>query len=362
MEEIKMHYFEIMERLENALPSTVECDYTKISPDELWEKVLNFLDETNINFSNDILQELEKNFKFHGSKLYKKTTHLLKNLNEGRDLGFDQNHYFIKETVAILKTMLMEKIYKQRIHRTNGYFKKEFGEEADVRKHISEEAIKRYVMNMLIITTEKGAGIQMEFLSRFVQQIFLYFGIETTGINYYNEEAAEEERIISNIIEDIKYNSTDYHGTPKQGDMGIEYESSSLNMDRFNQETQKAIIIIVKYITQRCQTMLREGISMNKAYDEYQKKQGESSKIVTKSPLIDQSQNMERKEENPTSKLNESDFDRIMTMFGELEKLIAANKIIISQLAEIEKSKQELEAQLEKNNAKITEMMSRGTK
>ena len=53
--EKKLAYFEVMERLEKVLPSTVVFDYTKINGDELWERVESFLEDSKLKFSSEFL-------------------------------------------------------------------------------------------------------------------------------------------------------------------------------------------------------------------------------------------------------------------------------------------------------------------
>lgn len=246
-------YFEVVEKLEEVFPSTVRCDYTKISPEELWNKVLMFLEECNLIFPEHIMNEIERDVREVGRYVYGKSTHLTGNIGENKDLGFNQNHYFIKDNVARLKSNLMKRIYKRMINYSGFYAPEKFGEETIIRKHINLDNIINYITEMLTITTEKGDKFDFNYLTLWVQQIFLYFGLEPQ--EEYMGFDEDFEFVYANINRLIP-NSMIYHGSPRYGDFGLEYESSSVDMSKLNANTRTAINNICQCIYRKCNKKL----------------------------------------------------------------------------------------------------------
>lgn len=352
MEKKQMTYFEIIEHLEEILPPTTEFDYTQISPEDLWQRVLNFINETNISISKDKLKDIESIFKNKISYLYKKDTHLLGWTKPNETNGFDQNHYFIKDSVIYLKKILMKEIYKEKIINKDAYLKEQFGEESHIRKHISTINIKNYISNMLMITAEKGDRINIESPIRWAEQIFLYFGLELP--QYYDDIDPDYEELskIANLLEDLFRSSLVYHGQSRQGDFGIEYASSSIDMKKFSENARIAINRIVEYIHERCQLMLQKGIKINELNEERSKN----------SSLINNNPKKPDKAEVALPPVAEEAYYEIKAMYAEMERLIAENKRIAEQLAKLKREEKRLMEELEKNNAKLIAQMPRGSK
>lgn len=260
-------YFEVVKKLEEVFPSTVRCDYTQISPDELWNKVLMFLEECNLRFSEHIMNKLERDVREVGRNVYGKYTHLMSNITAKKDLGFDQNHYFIKDNVARLKSELMKRIYERMITYSESYAPEKFGEESIIRNHISLDSIINYITEMLTITAEKGDNFSFNYTMAWAQQIFLYFGLELQ--EEYLDFDKDYEFILSSISRLIP-DSRIYHGNPRYGDFGTEYESASVDMSKLSANTKATINKISQCIYRKCNKKLNNrGNSSLNTYGDY---------------------------------------------------------------------------------------------
>ena len=358
----RMPYFEVIKLLEKALPSTVEFDYTKINGEQLWERVLIFLNEAQLELPNDFMKNIELEFKGLGDRLYGKKSHVLSDIRKKEDMGFDQNHYWIKDNVCHLKTMLMEKIYnKYYISERDGYERNNFGELEKVREHVSEEEIKKFVINHFVITKEKNASkIELIFPYLIAKQIFLYFGLEVDKQYDYDQDVSMVCEIITNVFE----HSRVYHGERKRED-GIErYESSSIDMDRFNLETQKAIEKIVKFISHKCNGMIQKGVERNQLLDQWERERQEKNNAtgVEEELVVEKNKKSVEKQDESHPQYEEKDFDNLMSKYEMMQELIERNKQIAKQISELDRKRAELEQELAENNARLMEEFSRGAK
>ena len=107
MDEQEYTYIELIKELDEIFPPTTEFDYTKLSPDELWNKIDSFINKhgfTRQNSTDRIIQpphinaaELEslKRTIFNAQEVLYGMDHVARSGNiANENHGFDQNNYF----------------------------------------------------------------------------------------------------------------------------------------------------------------------------------------------------------------------------------------------------------------------------
>ena len=248
-------YIEIMKKMEFVLPSTVYLDYTKILPEELWERVYNLLEYSGClsKMSDSELYNLR--FQIIEGQRHIRFVH--GNSNENK--GFDQNNNSIKNYVLSMRFEIFETI-KKLYNPHNSYFDNNkynrcMGNVDEIKEYISEENVREYIMNLLTITKETNALYDLYYV---VRDILLHY-------NFSGDNDAYE--FISKLLDDAVNKSANFKGDlHSYGYDGVEH-----NSQRFNAEVKIIIDEIVNYIVRKANALLEKRIDLDRKSEYYNK-------------------------------------------------------------------------------------------
>ena len=126
----------------------------------------------------------------------------------------------------------------------------------------------------------------------------------------------------------------------------MHYDSVSYDMDKFNLETKRAILKIVKYVSRLCNMMLAKGIESN---ERLESKKHED--IVDKKTLIDNDENKSK------AIAVEKTIDDIMIIYSEIQKLMEKRKKLNEQKKILYDKASELQKELDDVDSRLEELL-----
>lgn len=340
----KYTYFEVLDKLDEIMPETTDFDYTKLTAEELWQKVSNLLSEIGIfqKLSEKEIENLKKLID-RQEVLYGRMTARVH--NSLRSEGFDQNNYFLKTTVLWMKTRLTDLIIEK------GYYDLEYadyeyrdniGTIDEIEAHISPEKIEEYISKLLTVSTEVRDNPSMSDAHMvIIQSIFQHFGIKKEQF-----KPDELDNIIRSKLNKATSQSMIYFADFNGGSENV-YES------RFNAEQYKQLMKeSTKEIVDKLVEVTKKKLQSRKKREEINKKDSQEKVVeILEEPKIvsleeKQVTAIKAQEDKPEIETN---FTKVVETYDKIQQTIEAQKEILRQLQELEAKKRELEAKFKEN-------------
>ena len=179
MNKKQLSYIEIIKKVDEVFPLVSKFDYTKISPEELWDKLYDALDEIGLidRLDEGELDELRKHITFQQGNVYGRTYTVHSNVASGREHGFNQKNYFINNKVMqmredvfeLLEEKHMIRFVRPGIRRYQGSnlieeYSDNMGSTDEVREYIKPEFIEDYVKELFDFTKEDNDNFNVDVL------------------------------------------------------------------------------------------------------------------------------------------------------------------------------------------------------
>lgn len=319
-------YFEIMNELDVALPSTVELDYTKLSSDELWERISDFLGSVGIR-----KEDFKSNYDWlelsvRNLSLYNKKRHAFGMNNE----GFDQNNYSIKNAIAGIKIYIMNLI-KERFYACSNYYTDSFGSVDEIKSSIAPEMIEKYISDLLTITKENNDlfGVHSGYIA---DEILMRYGLSGERDDYV---------FISSLIDKAISNSSNMNGV-----IVVDIDQIRVDHDsqKFNEDVSSVIKEIKGFIVEKSNALLNGRLEYDRRRIEYENSKKVDKPVETTSTLTSSTTSS-----SSSGDLNsdlEPKIDQLIENFNLMKKLIAANEEKIAQISQIDAQIRELEEKI----------------
>ena len=382
MNENQITYLGVISKLEDIFPSTTTLDYTKITPEEIWEKVEDFLKEIKVlsKMSLEEIKNLEFQIKSNQNMLYGKTTSVTINSFSEKDHGFDQNNYRIKEIVLNMKSIVMDMVmekgrytHDRAVIGYNGYTEGT-GTIEEIEETINHDSIKKYIKSLLTISKEDNDLYRIE-LFQIANEILRHYALEE--MEYSQQEV---KQYIANLIR----NAIDKSATFRGEYHSYGYEGVDHNPEVFNSEVSKIIeelVMCIEDITKKALEIGRKRIEENtnkpkEKSEEKPKQEGNSLlESLTKKFLKEEKRKTTKadipeeepvQEEMPTIEVDnlsdldsltttpeEIDYSEVLEKYEQLQELIERNKQIIKRIKELELERKKLELELKTNEELI---------
>lgn len=357
--ENNMSYVKIMKELDLVLPQTTQLDYTKVTKEELWDRIYNYLDKvvTLAWIEEETLEELKgliRQYDVYGIKtrqLYPK---------EEDYATFDQNNYYIKQMVNSLREKVIKIICEDRgfHHNDDACYGIAIGTVDEISEFVSYKSIEKNIRNLLTYTKEKHDRIRINDFG-IVDEIFLYYGLDEASYNgCYNKVIDDAKEKIRYMLANAIIDSYRLYG--EYGN----YHSVTQNLETANKMIAQTIKPIVDIVFKLASSKLNERKELEAVMDGEKTSQinETSSEMVASNSQQDEETLDVSLERNDTKNLSENDFDNLMLEYEKMQKLIEENKKLYSQLLELNQKRAEILNAIEENNKKMQEGIKRGSK
>ena len=350
MAEKTPNYFDIVDIVDKALPPKREIDYTAYTSEDLIERLEKAVEESGFYIPEATMlaarRIIEEDHRFNFGRI---------SVFVGGGRGdFDQDNYTLQNSLSSMKCGLIRTLAKKQVERMDSnpaFFNTDIlGDVESLKTRMTKENVKNYVRNVLVTTWEGQDTIRLE-QSTLAYDILYHFGLKPSS-SYSESKIAKD---ITDIISRLEFSTRDFHG-PRDSE-GY-YNSSTTNKDRYGVAIDNAVedIAVVLY------AVLRDTLHKT---EEFEAKHGKRSqeknepKREPKEPEPKSSLELEAKEpeekkaEEPTPEVPIEDLEATMAKYEKLEKLIARNKKLAQELAELRKKAAEIEAEMKKNDEEI---------
>lgn len=179
MNKKQLSYIEIIKKIDEVFPLVSKFDYTKISPEELWDKLYDALDEIGLidRLDEGELDKLRTNITSPQGYVYGRTYTVHSNVASSREHGFNQKNYFInnyvmqmrEEVFELLEEKHMIRFVRPGIRRYQGKdlieeYSDNMGSTDEVRKYIKPESIEDYIKELFDFTKEDNDNFNVDVL------------------------------------------------------------------------------------------------------------------------------------------------------------------------------------------------------
>ena len=186
-----MKYLEIVKKIDELLPSTVDCDYREVDPEKLGQEIIKFLATICVDdvIASDELIEVKNNIvRIQTNNYIKINNFKLKSINPPPIKG-SQNSYSIKENVLQMKQKVLYFIITKlgivdKFVEGENVLSEEIGDQNDLFQLLkNKKDIKQYLNNLFsfsnVLSKFDGIKIGNTILDveLFVNDILLRFGI-----------------------------------------------------------------------------------------------------------------------------------------------------------------------------------------
>lgn len=179
MNKKQLSYIEIIKKIDEVFPLVSKFDYTKISPEELWDKLYDALDEIGLidRLDEGELDELRKHITFQQQYVYGRTYTVHSNVASSREHGFNQKNYFINNNVMQMREEVFELLEEKHMIRfvspgIRHYqgedlieeYSDNMGSTDEVREYIEPESIEDYIKELFDFTKEDNDNFNVDVL------------------------------------------------------------------------------------------------------------------------------------------------------------------------------------------------------
>lgn len=349
MAEKTPNYFDIVDIVDKALPTKREFDYTKYTVDDLIKRLEQVVQESGFYIPETIMVGARRAIEEHHRFNYGRTSVFV---GDGRG-DFDQNNYTIQNSLSNMKCGLIRTLARKQLDRMDSnptFFNTAIlGDVESLKARMTKENIKNYVRNVLVTTWEGQDTIRME-ENTLTYDILYHFGLKPS--NGYSE--SKIANTITNLISRLEYATRDFHGPI---DSEGYYNSSTTNKDRYGVAVDKAVDDIADALF----AILKDTLHKTEEFEAKHGKKTEEKiepKIEPKEPETKLSPELkeepeDKKDDEPISEVPLEDLESTMAKYEKLEKLIARNKKLAIELADLRKKAAAIEAEMKKNDEEI---------
>lgn len=186
-----MKYLEIVKKIDELLPSTVDCDYREVVPEKLGQEILEFLHtlcKDNIINPNELIEVKNNIVRIQTNNYIKINNFKLKSINPP-PIEVPQNSYTIKENVLQMRRIVFYFIitklgFGDKLIEGEKYLSEEIGDQNDLFQLLkNKESFKQYFSNLFSFSNilNKFDGIKLGNtildVELFVNDILLRFGL-----------------------------------------------------------------------------------------------------------------------------------------------------------------------------------------
>ena len=250
------NFITIIKAIDELFPSKSKLDYTKVSPNELSTKVINKFRELKIEVNEE---ELKKIIEEYQGLIYKKDHYVFNNYDKNR--GFDQEHYFIQQTISNMKYKILQLLKTEQYGVSNELYDiRKFGNEQEIRKEINPEKITEYIIDTLTITKEENDIYDSSTgITRIIaRDILSHYGLNN---NETFSEIDENEEKIATLIDEVFRKTRVYKGDSQLID-GFEVSKSGAiqNDQKYQSEIKKATKEIIQIVSLLAEKAIRNGV------------------------------------------------------------------------------------------------------
>lgn len=246
MNKKQLSYIEIIKKIDEVFPLVSKFDYTKISPEELWDKLYDALDEIRLidRLDEGELDELRKHITFQQQYVYGRTYTVHSNVASSREHGFNQKNYFInnnvmqmrEEVFELLEEKHMIRFVRPGIRHYQGEdlieeYSDNMGSTDEVREYIEPESIEDYIKELFDFTKEDNDNFNVDVL-------LLY----RTIMHHYGFNADADELDFSGKFEEAilaASNSVYLNGV---------LDGTTLNESRFREKIVEVIKGLIRFV------------------------------------------------------------------------------------------------------------------
>ena len=353
---MEMRYFEFVEMLDTVFPSTLECDYTTISPDEMWLRVDNILKSSGIRFSEKEIHAIRDKICSKppygiGNQydLYNRKSYSGNRTQQGD--GFDQNHWYIKQNVMEMRCAILHIAHEKLVDRSNFIHMKysnKIGTYEDIDKHIDREKIYKHISDLMIMSKERRESNYGDLHQLIAAEVCYYYALPVPPAR--NDVKDHISKLIENAFNKSKifYDSAD--GKHKESVM-----DETLLRDLLSKATED----IVNYLQTLTHSMLRDASDLvresnneeiidnsnNEIFDE-----NIDGNFIEEIDDNDFEDKVEKDNDTAIDNVTEYDMDVLIEKYNKMLLLAEKNKQLTRSLNDIEEKRKQLLAELDKLN------------
>ena len=349
MAEKTPNYFDIVDIVDKALPPKREIDYTAYTSEDLIERLEKAVEESGFYIPEDTMlaarRIIEEDHRFNFGRI---------SVFVGGGRGdFDQDNYTLQNSLSSMKCGLIRTLAKKQVERMDSnpaFFNTDIlGDVESLKARMTKDNIKNYVRNVLVTTWEGQDTIRLE-QSIIAYDILYHFGLKPNS-SYSESKIAKD---ITDIISRLEFSTRDFHGPiDREG----YYNSSTTNKDRYGVAVDKAVDGIAEALF----AVLKDTLHKTEEFEAKHGKKPEEKiepkreprEPETKLPQDKEKEPAEKKEEELVPEIPVEDLESTMAKYEKLEKLIARNKKLAIELAELRKKAAAIEAEMKKNDEEI---------
>ena len=361
-----MSYIEKMKELFISLPNPSEFDYTKVTKEELWEKIYNYF--VKIGFSSEYLSSDEKIDELRRTidnyNLYGKNKYLL--YGDGTD--FDQNNYFIHRTINEIRLKILK-----IVRASKRDYDSSVGEIEEIADFISIKIVEKFVTTLLTMSKEKGDLFRLKEFD-ISDIIFDYYLLDYDIYNADSYIIIGDKKVIAKEYVESRISDIVFKCATFVGEYG-KYESVSHSSESYNVAVSQAVKPITMVIIEMAIKKLNKRKKADKALLEEQKEKQVGRVIVPEKASVkmenssNDTKSIPYAQDDEDKSLTERDLDAVMSKYEQMQQLMSENKKLYEKLLDIEKQIKEMEKQkaeilmaIDKNDKKLREGMPRGIK
>ena len=329
-------YFDIIDLIDRVMPPKSEFDYTQITSKDLIARFNKEIEESGFYFKEETLVSARKTIIYHQDRLSGRTSNFL-GRNDGKERGFDQNNYFIQNEISEMKCELIRTIGNTQdlLHAGDTFYTRKFGSVEEMRPRMTRDKVEEYVKEVLTFTWEESDTIRPESY-QLAADLLLHFGVSNEN-RFYGENPGSK---IASMIENMEFGSRDFHG-PRDSE-GF-YNSSTTNAKRHVGVLENAIFEITEYLY----SILKDSLDKIQISEEKMEAERERKRRV------EEKETLTPTTEPIPEEIPLEEVESLMTKFDTLEVLVAKNKELAKELAELRKRAAEIEAEIAKNTEEI---------
>ena len=216
-----MKYLEIVKKIDELLPSTVDCDYREVVPEKLGQEIIEFLPtlcKDNIINPNELIEVKNNIVRIQTNNYIKINNFKLKSINPP-PIEVPQNSYTIKENVLQMRQIVFYFIitklgFGDKLIEGEEYLNDEIADQKDLLQLLkNKKDIKQYLNNLFsfsnVLSKFDGIKIGNTILDveLFVNDILLRFGISPN--NPIKKELYEK-------VEEIIFSDASFYDQPTE--------------------------------------------------------------------------------------------------------------------------------------------------